>query len=439
MIRFGTDGVRGVAFEQLTLDYVSRLGRVAGRRLGSTRVLIGQDTRESGTQLAEALAGGLRASGCEVEFLGVMPTPAIAFLAQADGCAAAAITASHNPYRDNGVKLFSVGGNKLTDEVQDAIEGDLSGGASSPADQPVALERTDRSAQYVEHVASVIAPRDLTGVTVVLDCANGAMSEVAPRAFAALGATVIAINDEPNGRNINEGCGAAHPEALSEAVRLHSADLGLAFDGDGDRVIAVDHVGNVVDGDQTIALFALDLASRGELDPRSVVVTVMTNAGFHSAMADAGITIHTTPVGDRHVLAEMESTGSLIGGEQSGHIILRRHATTGDGSLAGILLVDLVKRNGLPLERLAVEAMIPLPQHLINVKVASILDDVARVCADDVEQAERALAGVGRVLLRASGTEPLIRVMVEAATDDAARQIASDLADAVAKRLGGSR
>ena len=439
MIRFGTDGVRGVAFEQLTLEYVACLGRVAGRHLGSTRVLIGQDTRESGTQLAEALAGGLRASGCEVEFLGVMPTPAIAYLAQADGCAAAAITASHNPYRDNGVKLFFVGGTKLTDEVQDAIEGDLERGDSNATDQSVALVRTDRSTHYVDHVAGIVAPRDLSGVTVVLDCANGAMSDVAPRAFAALGATVIAINDEPNGRNINEGCGAAHPETLSEAVRLHSADLGLAFDGDGDRVIAVDHVGNVVDGDQLIAMFALDLASRGELDPHSVVVTVMSNAGFHSAMADAGIAVHTTPVGDRHVLATMESTGSLIGGEQSGHIILRRHATTGDGLLAAIMLVDLVKRNGVPLERLAVDAMIPLPQHLINVKVGSIVDDVARVCADDVVHAERALAGVGRVLLRASGTEPLIRVMVEAATDDDAKRIASDLADAVAKRLGGSR
>jgi phosphoglucosamine mutase len=265
------------------------------------------------------------------------------------------------------------------------------------------------------------------------------MSDVAPRAFAALGATVIAINDEPTGRNINEGCGAAHPEALSEAVRLHSADLGLAFDGDGDRVIAVDHVGNVVDGDQTIALFALDMDSRGELDQRSVVVTVMTNAGFHSAMRDAGITVHTTPVGDRHVLVAMESTSSVLGGEQSGHIILRRHATTGDGLLAGVLLVDLVRRNNTPLERLAVEAMIPLPQHLINVKVNAVVHDVAHVCADDVARAEQSLGGVGRVLLRASGTEPLIRVMVEAATDDDARQIASDLADAVAKRLGGSR
>lgn len=439
MIRFGTDGVRGVAFEQLTTDYVARLGRVAARRLGSTRVLIGQDTRESGAQLAAALAGGLRAGGCDVEFLGVMPTPAIAYLAQVDGCAAAAITASHNPYQDNGVKLFSVGGNKLTDEMQDLIESDLAEASSDPVDQAMSLSRIDRSDAYVAHACSVIAPRDLRGVTVVLDCANGAMSDVAPRTFAALGATVIAINDEPNGRNINEGCGAAHPEALSEAVRLHSADLGLAFDGDGDRVIAVDHVGNVVDGDQTIALFALDMDSRGELDQQSVVVTVMTNAGFHSAMRDAGITVHTTPVGDRHVLVAMESTSSVLGGEQSGHIILRRHATTGDGLLAGVLLVDLVRRNNTPLERLAVEAMIPLPQHLINVKVNAVVHDVAHVCADDVAHAEQSLGGVGRVLLRASGTEPLIRVMVEAATDDDARQIASDLADAVAKRLGGSR
>jgi phosphoglucosamine mutase len=265
------------------------------------------------------------------------------------------------------------------------------------------------------------------------------MSEVAPLVLAELGANVIAIHDEPNGRNINDGCGATHPETLSEAVRLHSADLGLAFDGDGDRVIAVDHVGNVVDGDQMIALIALDLATRGELDPRSVVVTVMSNAGFHSAMRDARIDVHTTPVGDRSVLAAMESTGSVVGGEQSGHIILRAHATTGDGLLAGVVVVDLVRRANTPLERLAVEAMIPLPQHLVNVKVERSVPDVAVVCAPDVENAQRQLNGVGRVLLRASGTEPLVRVMVEASTDDDARQIASALADAVAKRLGGSR
>lgn len=439
MIRFGTDGVRGVAFEQLTTDYVARLGRVAARRLGSAKVLIGQDTRESGAHFAAALAGGLRAGGCEVEYLGIMPTPAIAFLAEAHGCAAAAITASHNPFRDNGVKLFAVGGTKLTDEMQDLIEADLVAGGSNAVDESVVLQSIDRSDQYVAHVAASIGPRKLRGVTVVLDCAHGAMSVVAPRTFADLGATVIAINDEPNGRNINDGCGAAHPEALSEAVRLHSADLGLAFDGDGDRVIAVDHVGNVIDGDQMIALLALDLASRGELEPRAVVVTVMTNAGFHASMREAGIDVHTTPVGDRHVLATMETTSSILGGEQSGHIILRRHATTGDGLLAGVLLVDLVRRNDVPLERLAVEAMIPLPQHLVNVEVASKVDDVAMVCADDIARAESELGGVGRVLLRASGTEPLIRVMVEAATDDDAQRIASGLAHAVAKRLGGSR
>lgn len=439
MIRFGTDGVRGVAFEQLTLDYVTRLGYVAARRLAGATVLVGRDTRESGEQLAVALVSGLIAGGSRVEYLGMMPTPAIAHLAQANGCAAAAITASHNPYRDNGVKLFSVGGTKLTDEVQAAIEADLESLAIPAITQIDSLERVDRSRSYVDHVVSSIAPRTLEGVTVVIDCANGAMSEVAPLVLAELGANVIAIHDEPNGRNINDGCGATHPETLSEAVRLHSADLGLAFDGDGDRVIAVDHVGNVVDGDQMIALIALDLATRGELDPRSVVVTVMSNAGFHSAMRDARIDVHTTPVGDRSVLAAMESTGSVVGGEQSGHIILRAHATTGDGLLAGVVVVDLVRRANTPLERLAVEAMIPLPQHLVNVKVERSVPDVAVVCAPDVENAQRQLNGVGRVLLRASGTEPLVRVMVEASTDDDARQIASELADAVAKRLGGSR
>ena len=439
MIRFGTDGVRGVAFEQLTLDYVTRLGYVAARRLGGATVLIGRDTRESGEQLATALASGLIAGGSRVDYLGMLPTPAIAYLAQANGCAAAAITASHNPYQDNGVKLFSIGGTKLTDEIQAAIESDLQSLEIPTIARLESLERVDRSRPYVDHVVSSIAPRTLEGVTVVIDCANGAMSEVAPIVLAALGANVIAIHDEPNGRNINDGCGATHPEMLSEAVRLHSADLGLAFDGDGDRVIAVDHVGNVVDGDQMIALIALDLAARGELDPRSVVVTVMSNAGFHSAMRDAKIDVHTTPVGDRSVLASMESTGSILGGEQSGHIILRNHATTGDGLLAGVVVVDLVRRANTPLERLAVEAMIPLPQHLVNVKVERSVADVTSVCAVDVEHAERSLNGVGRVLLRASGTEPLVRVMVEASTDDDARRIASELADAVAKRLGGSR
>ncbi len=438
MIRFGTDGVRGVAFEQLTLDYVTRLGFVAARRLAGATVIVGRDTRESGEQLAVALASGLIAGGSRVEYLGMMPTPAIAHLAQANGCAAAAITASHNPYRDNGVKIFSVGGTKLTDEVQAAIEADLESLASPAITQIDLLERVDRSRSYVDHVVSSIAPRTLEGVTVVIDCANGAMSEVAPLVLAELGANVIAIHDEPNGRNINDGCGAVHPERLAAQCAARSV-IGVAFDGDGDRVIAVDEAGNVVDGDRIIALMAIDLHSRGRLANDTVVVTSMTNLGFHRAMQEHGITVVTTDVGDRAVLAAMELGGYVLGGEQSGHIILRAHATTGDGLLAGVVVVDLVRRANTPLERLAVEAMIPLPQHLVNVKVERSVPDVAVVCAPDVENAQRQLNGVGRVLLRASGTEPLVRVMVEASTDDDARQIASELADAVAKRLGGSR
>jgi len=420
MIRFGTDGVRGVAFEQLTLDYVARLGRVAGRRLGSTRVIIGQDTRESGTQLAEALAGGLRASGCEVEFLGVMPTPAIAFLAQADGCAAAAITASHNPYRDNGVKLFSVGGNKLTDEVQDAIEGDLSGGASSPADQPVALERTDRSAQYVEHVASVIAPRDLTGVTVVLDCANGAMSEVAPRAFAALGATVIAINDDPNGRNINEGCGAAHPEALSEAVRLHSADLGLAFDGDADRVFVVDETGTGLSGSTTTALLA---AAVLRTNPGATIIhNLICSRTVAEVIAEGGGKAVRSKVGHSYIKQLMAETGAVFGGEHSAHYYFLDNYRADSGLIAAMFVLAELSRSGVPLS----EVRRPFDRYAASGEINTQVDDpkavIERVAAAFPGRPQDRLDGLTVDCgpwwfnLRASNTEPLLRLNLEAPT-----------------------
>lgn len=436
MLRFGTDGVRGVAFTELTEQYVAELGLVAARELGVTKVLVGRDTRESGKQLETALANGLLAGGVSVELLGVAPTPAIAFLAAKRGCASAAITASHNPYLDNGVKLFANGGVKLSDTQQDAIESHMSGSATVPA---ASAAQVDLLGEYASHIVGLFPVLAFANIRVVLDCANGAMSDVAPEVFARLGATVIVLNDRPNGKNINEGCGATHPEVVSEAVRLHKADLGLAFDGDGDRVIAVDHIGDVVDGDHLIALAAVDLHKRGKLKSNSVAVTVMTNAGFHQAMTKAGINVITTPVGDRNILVAFDEHGVVLGGEQSGHIIYRDHATTGDGLLAGAMLVDLVRREAKPLATLARNAMTSLPQTLINIRVSQVVKNPAEDLALEIADATKRLDGIGRVLLRASGTEPVVRVMVEAASQETADAVAQGLAEVVSQRFGGVR
>ena len=436
---FGTDGVRGAAFSELTVDYVQRLGRVAVEVLALTDVVVGRDTRESGPAFAEAIAAGAVSAGARVIDIGVAPTPAIAFVAQHLGCAGVSITASHNPHHDNGVKIFNVGGTKLLDAEQERIEQALhQQGGGSGTGAVDASRRTELLDAYAAHVRSAVGERALQGLTIVVDCANGAMSEAAPEVIAALGATVIVINDEPNGRNINEGCGATHPEVVGEAVRLHGAQLGLAFDGDGDRVIAVDHQGEPVDGDHLIALAALDAKERGQLDG-GVVVTVMTNAGFHRAMREAGIEVVTTAVGDRNVLAAMEERGFVLGGEQSGHIIHARFATTGDGLLAGVVLAAMVKRKDRTLRELARAAMTSLPQALVNVRVAQRVQDPMNVMHGEVREAEQRLGATGRVLLRASGTEPMVRVMVEAETQALADETAKSLADVVAERFGAVR
>jgi phosphoglucosamine mutase len=367
-----------------------------------------------------------------------VPTPLVAFVAAQQQCAGAVVTASHNPFTDNGVKIFAVGGLKLSDEQQDSI-------ASNMAIEPMGSLLTDVTEfprptdAYLKFLASHFAPKSLSGVRVVLDCANGAMSDVAPYAFAALGAEVIAIHCEPDGKNINAECGAAHTDALSEAVRLHQADMGLAFDGDGDRVIACDHAGNVVDGDHLLALAAIDLRDRKQLRNNTVAVTVMTNAGFHRAMKEQKISVVTTAVGDRNILVALDQQDLVLGGEQSGHIIYRNHATTGDGALAGLMLLDVVRRKGVPLQQLAREAMTSLPQVLINVKVERMEKDLAKMFAAEIAAAEKQLQGVGRVLLRASGTEPLVRVMVEAQYEETAGKVAQALADSVILRLGQHR
>jgi phosphoglucosamine mutase len=345
------------------------------------------------------------------------------------------ITASHNPWHDNGVKIFAPGGLKLSHDVEGSIEVALhTHGDEVSATAPAHLPAHEGLIGYVDHLVAMSGRLD--GLAVVLDCANGAMSQAAPAVFRALGAQVTVVHDSPDGRNINHECGATHTISLSAAVEAHGAQMGLAFDGDGDRVIAVDHEGRTVDGDRLIALAALQLREEGGLHDDTVVVTVMSNIGFHRAMAAAGIHVVTTGVGDRYVLEALDAGRFSVGGEQSGHIIYRDVATTGDGLLAGLHLAQFVHGHHRPLADLAAEVMQSYPQVLVNVKVADRHPRAADELATEIAQAERLLDGDGRILVRASGTEPLIRVMVEAATDDLAHRVAGELAAAVQARFG---
>ena len=425
--------MRGTAFVDLTTEYVGSLGRAAGEVLGGIGWLTGRDTRESGPALEQALINGLRAAGRAPVSLGVLPTPALAFLSARDAWPAAMITASHNPYLDNGVKIFAAGGAKLTGEIEQAIEAAL--GSPVQPSPPLGDVHSSAIAEYRDHIVDAHPPLSLQGLTVVLDCANGAMFEVAPEVSRRLGADVIVINAEPNGRNINDRCGTTHPASLSAAVVAHDAHLGLAFDGDGDRVIAVDHLGNVVDGDRMLALAALQLRDEGQLTNDTVVVTVMSNLGFHKAMAAAGINVVTTAVGDRSVLEALEAGDYAIGGEQSGHIIYRHLATTGDGLLAGLRLAAYTCSTGRTLADLASTVMTSYPQVLVNVKVGDRHPNVAVELADEIATAVASLNGEGRILVRPSGTEPLIRVMVEAATLPLAQATADNLASVVLDRF----
>lgn len=435
--RFGTDGLRGRVGSEIDEDLLWRLGVAAATRLGSPEIVVGRDTRESGPSLSAALVDGFVAGGARVCDLGVAPTPVVARVAASRGVAGAIVTASHNPFGDNGVKLLAHGGTKLDDQTEDAIA--LAVGSVNGTRRHVAVERCApwREA-YLDFVLAG-TPRDsLHGVSVVLDCANGAFSGLAGEAIAALGADVVEISAEPDGRNINHGCGATAPASLASSVRLHGADLGFAFDGDGDRVVAVDHLGEVVDGDRLIALAAIDLDERNLLPGRGVVVTVMTNSGFHTAMHARGIEVVTTPVGDRSVLEGLERNGYVLGGEQSGHIVFRDRATTGDGLLAAVSLLDVLRRSGRRLHDVAAEVMHALPQVIRSVEVART-DGVESALATEVSEAVAELGGVGRILLRASGTEPKVRVMVEAADDETAVRLADRLASAARERLGGPR
>lgn len=439
-LKFGTDGVRGVANTELTPELALALGRAAGRVLGGHTWRIGRDTRRSGPMLAAALAAGLASEGIDVVDLGVLPTPGVAYLASVADQPAAMISASHNPFADNGIKLFAAGGTKLPDDVEAAIEaelvqvGGLVDGGTRPQGAALGTLATDPAGidAYQDHlVTAALGGRRLDGLRVVVDTANGAASGLAPRVLEALGAAVVAIHDAPDGSNINDGCGSTYPADLQAAVVAHGAHLGLAFDGDADRVLAVDAGGTLVDGDEIIAICAIDLHERGALANDTVVVTVMSNLGFRQGMAAHGIRVVDTAVGDRYVLEVLDRDGHRLGGEQSGHVIFRDLASTGDGILTGLTLVDVVARSGRSLAELAAGAMTRLPQVLVNVRIAQRDPDLLAKLAPEVEAAEAALGARGRILLRPSGTEPLIRVMVEAPTEAEAHDVADHLAAAV--------
>jgi phosphoglucosamine mutase len=445
-LRFGTDGIRGVANVDLTPELVTALGRAATRVLGRDRpFVVGRDTRRSGPMVEAALVAGLCAEGASVTTTGVLPTPGVAYLAQRADGPAAMISASHNPFSDNGVKLFARGGHKIPGQVEADMEAELrhiltggSAGAAPPGD-PVGTAATHPDAldDYVAHLARALEGRRLDRVPVVLDCGHGAAFEAAPRALLAVGAPVETINAAPDGTNINDGCGSTEPAALQKAVLAAGAAAGLALDGDADRVIAVDERGSLVDGDQMLAILALDFRQRGLLRGDAVAVTVMSNLGLRHALARHDIEVVETPVGDRNVLAAMEERGLSLGGEQSGHLICSDLATTGDGILTGLLVLDVVSRTSKPLSELAAVVQ-PLPQVLRNVRVTdreAVDRDVE--LASELRAVETALGTDGRVLIRPSGTEPVVRVMVEAPSADQA-EAAVDRLSAAVERAGGA-
>ena len=433
---FGTDGVRGVAGEELTAELALALGRAATMEAGAERpqVLIVRDTRESGPMLESALAAGITQAGGDALIAGVLPTPAASVLVRRLGLdLAVVVSASHNPWRDNGIKFFGRDGAKLPDEAEARIEAAVA--ADADPGPSIGAIRTLHGAldDYERELASAFAP-DLSGLKVVLDCSNGSTSVAAPRQFARLGAEAEVLCADPDGRNINEGCGSTHPERLAERVVAAGADLGFAYDGDGDRVIAVDASGEIRDGDELMALIGTRLHERDALGG-GVAVTVMSNYGFHSAMEEAGIEVAVTAVGDRHVSAELAKRGWALGGEQSGHLIWTGFAPTGDGIAASILVAEALA--GKPLAEAI--PMRKLPQTLVNVRVAdrdAVADTTALWAA--VEREGAALEGRGRVLVRPSGTEPLVRVMVEAPERDEANAVAQRLVDAVSRELGAN-
>jgi len=439
---FGTDGVRGVANRDLTSELALAIGSASARLLAATNrsgrrvAVIGRDPRASGEMLEAAVIAGITSEGVDALRVGVLPTPAVAYLTSAyDADFGVMISASHNPMPDNGIKVFGPGGHKLDDATEDDIEQLVS---TAPAERPIGtaigrvVDGQDALDRYLRHVSKAVTTR-LDGITVVVDCAHGAAFVAAPRAYQAAGARVIAINASPNGLNINDGCGSTHIDAVRSAVIDNSADLGLAHDGDSDRCLAVDARGDVVDGDAIMTVLALAMRDAGELTSNTLVTTVMSNMGLHLAMRAAGIDVRTTAVGDRYVLEELRAGGFALGGEQSGHIVMPALGTTGDGIVTGLRLMSRMAQTRQPLRELA-SAMNTLPQVLINVEVADKTTVAAAPAVKAaVADAEAELGDTGRILLRPSGTEQMVRVMVEAPDEDTAKQVAHRVASRVSE------
>ena len=441
---FGTDGVRGLANETLTAPLALKLGQAAAKVLTRNKrseqrrptAIIGRDPRVSGEMLAAAMAAGMASQGVDVLRVGVIPTPGLAFLTDDYGAdIGVMISASHNPMPDNGIKFFSAGGKKLADAVEDEIEHAMAnleeGGPTGTGIGRIIEESPDAHVRYLEHLAESVTT-SLKGIKVVVDCANGAASKIAPEAYAAAGAEVVAIFNKPDAYNINDNSGSTHIEQIQKAVVEHNADLGLAHDGDADRCLAVDAEGNVIDGDQIMAVLALGMKEKSSLRENTLVATVMSNLGLKLAMQREGISMRETKVGDRYVLEELNRGDFSLGGEQSGHIVVPARATTGDGTLSGLLIMERMAETGKSLKELAA-VMTVLPQVLINVPVSDkslILNDAA--VKEAIAEAEAELGSDGRVLLRPSGTEELFRVMVEAAEEEHARKVAGRLAAVVA-------
>jgi phosphoglucosamine mutase len=442
---FGTDGIRGIANADLSTDLVHRVGRAAVlvlARAGRGRFALGRDPRISGDLLEAALAAGICSFGADVLRLGVLPTPGVAYHARTLSVnAGIVISASHNPVEDNGVKFFAETGFKLPDAVEDAIEAALDRVSGYPRPTGTAVGRihdvSDAAGRYLAHVAGMGRGR-IDGWRIVVDCANGATSWIAPALWERLGATVIPLHAEPDGTNINAGSGSTHPEVIQGAVVAHGADLGFAHDGDGDRVIAADRYGHLVDGDAIMGITAFHRHARGDLPGSLVVATVMSNLGLERALHRAGIRLERVRVGDRYVLERMLETGAQVGGEQSGHVLFLDRTTTGDGLVTAVELVNVILESGRSLEDLRAP-FLRYPQVLLNVRVP----DPGRWANDPeiaraVAQAEGRLRGRGRVLIRASGTEPLVRVMTECEDGQTADAIARELSDLIGRRLGAS-
>jgi phosphoglucosamine mutase len=440
---FGTDGVRGTANKDLGPELAFKLGRagafVLARNKKRPKILIGKDTRLSGDMLESALAAGICSVGADVISLGIIPTPGVAYLTRELGAdAGVVISASHNPMEDNGIKFFAGNGFKLPDELEDEIENIIISKKELPSPTGPDVGKVTYLADALERYATYLkeqAGTNLKGKKIVVDCANGAAFSLAPKVFADLGAEVIPHFNQPDGININAGCGSTHPEKLMELVKEYGAHLGIAHDGDADRMLAVDEKGRLIDGDMIMVICALYLKSKGELPGNSIVVTVMSNLGLHIALKERGIEVLQTKVGDRYVLEKMLETGTVLGGEQSGHIIFSRLNTTGDGVATALQLLKVMTETGQPLSQLA-DQMVQLPQVLMNVRVKDKLGLENNIpIKEAIERVERTLGSGGRVLVRTSGTEPLVRVMAEGPDAAQLKELVQSIVDVVIKEL----